>query len=315
MGVAAPRRFSRIFGDEAVLARLERLGKNPRTFPNLVSVGFPERQLHDARRWYLEEATSAVERYAGRRMAEGFFEDEALLALLCRFFECTDWKLEGSPWFFSPEDYRRCFRALVGPVQFHSALLEKGEGAERWDGFFLKLPFDLGMEQAKRALWEELCRAEYYWKPLRTYAHLRAEALFGYLTRTLNILDVNPERYNYHWEAEFRERFQRTLRRFEQRLEAAVRLWQELRRERREERYRFRAGLGLGRLALGQELVQAFALLELDPARATVEDVRRAFRRKSKGVHPDHGGSEDAFKRLARYTDLVEAWINRHADA
>ena len=54
-------RFSRIFGDVAVLSRLEHLGKNPRHFEHLVTVGFPEHQLRETRDWYYKDATTAVE--------------------------------------------------------------------------------------------------------------------------------------------------------------------------------------------------------------------------------------------------------------
>ena len=41
----------------------------------------------------------------------------------------------------------------------------------------------------------------------------------------------------------------------------------------------------------------AFAVLGL-PAGAGVEDVREAYRRKVKEVHPDHGGDEEQFKQV-----------------
>src|SRR5579863_1773244 len=43
----------RVIGDGAVLARLERLGRNPRVFPYLVKAGFPPDQLTEACSWYV----------------------------------------------------------------------------------------------------------------------------------------------------------------------------------------------------------------------------------------------------------------------
>lgn len=297
--------FTRVFGNEAVLSRLERLGRNPRTFPNLVEAGFPGGQLNAAREGYARRASNGVEHYASLNMARGFFEDESLLRLLCQSFECTDWKLENSPWFFSRDDYERFFSALIEPVEFQTAQIEQGFGEERWDQHFAKLPFDLGMERAKQALWDDIAHQEHYWKPLSTYSHLRAEALFGYLKRTLNVQHFTPDRYNYYWEAMFRERFYRAMRRFEQTLESAVRLWQELKRERR---HRFQIN-DYGTGIMGRELLQAYSVLGLAAAEATLADVRRAFRALSKTTHPDHGGTPEAFQRLSRAKDLVEAWL------
>jgi hypothetical protein len=303
--------FTRVFGNEAVLSRLERLGRNPRVFANLVEAGFPPRQLVDARQLFAQTAGSSVEHYASQNMARGFFEDESLLKLLCRYFECTDWKLENSPWFFSQDDYEHFFSALIEPVEFQSAQLERGFSEAQWGGFFARLPFDLGMERAKQALWDDICRQEHYWKPLSTYAHLRAEALLGYLKRTLNISHFTPDRYNYHWEGLFRQRFYRGMRRFEQKLEEAVRLWRELKRERRH-RFQYQDYSALSAAALGHDVLQAFAGLGLEPGTATLAGVRRAFRQLSKETHPDHGGSHEAFQRLGRYKELAEAWLTRY---
>jgi hypothetical protein len=304
--------FSRVFGNEAVLVRLERLGRDSRIFPHLVKAGFPPRQLTEASRWFAESAGSPVEFYASQNLARGFFEDESLLKLLCRYFECTDWKLENSPWFFSRDEYDRFFATLTEPVEFQTAQLEQGLGEERWGPFFHHIPFDLGMERARQALWEDIFRQEHYWKPLSVYAHVRAEALAGYLVRTVNINRFTPGRYNYHWEGIFRERFHRALRRFEQRLEEQVRLWEEVRRERRSQRLHQRGFDNMGLLSLSRELTQAFGVLGLSPARATPQSVRRAFRRLSKETHPDQGGSPEAFRRLSRSKELVEAWLTRH---
>jgi hypothetical protein len=306
--------FSRVFGNEAVLSRLERLGRNPRVLPNLVEAGFPPRQLIDASQLFAQTAGNAVEFYASQNMARGFFEDESLLKLFCRYFECTDWKLENSPWFFSQDDYERFYAALIEPVEFQVAQLEQGFDEPRWSPYFARLPFDLGMERAKQALWDEICHQEHYWKPLGTYAHLRAEAMLGYLKRTIHIQHFTPDRFNYYWEGEFRQRFYRTMRRFEQKLEEVLRLWQELKREHRH-RFRYQDYTTLSTVTLGQELLQAFAFLGLEPAKATVSEVRQAFRRLSKETHPDHGGSHESFQRLAHYKELAEAWLTRHSDA
>ena len=307
MPALSPANFTRVFGNEAVLSRLERLGRNPRILPNLVEAGFPAPQLIAAREGFARRASSAVEHYARLNMARGFYEDESLLRLFCQDFECTDWKLENSPWFFAQDDYERFFAALIEPVDFQTAQLEQGLGESRWGPYFARLPFDLGMERAKNALWEDLCHQEHYWKPLSTYAHLRAEALFGYLKRTLNVQHFTPDRYNYYWERAFRERFYRAMRRFEQKLEAALRLWQELKRE-RQHRFRFN-DYGAG--PMGHEVLLAFSHLGLEAATADLDEVRLAFRRLSKTTHPDHGGSQEAFQRLSHHRDVAELWLSR----
>ena len=304
--------FTRVFGNGAVLSRLERLGRNPRVFPNLVDAGFPAQQLVAASQLFAQSAGNPVEHYASQNMARGFFEDESLLKLFCRYFECTDWKLENSPWFFSQDDYQRFHTALIEPVEFQTAQLDGGFSESRWGKYFVKLPFDLGMERAKQALWDDICHQDHFWKPLNTYAHLRAEAMFGYLKRTLDIRHFTPDRFNYYWEGEFRQRFYRAMRRFEQKLEEAVRLWQELKRERRH-RFQYQDYSALSAAVWGHELLQAFSFLGLEPTTATVDAVRRAFRRLSKETHPDQGGSHEAFQKLAHYKDLAEAWLTRHS--
>ena len=104
------------------------------------------------------------------------------------------------------------------------------------------------------------------------------------------------------------------MRGFEQKLEEAVRFWQELRHERKH-RFQYNDYGTLAAGILGQELLAAFACLRLDPGRATVYGVRRAFRRLSKETHPDHGGSPEAFQRLIRSKELAEDWLTRHAQA
>jgi hypothetical protein len=303
--------FTRVFGNQAVLSRLERLGRNPRVLPNLVEAGFPARQLVGASQLFAQTAGNPVEHYASQNMARGFFEDESLLKLFCRYFECTDWKLENSPWFISQEDYQRFYGALIEPVEFQTAQLESGFSEERWAPYFARLPFDLGMERAKQALWDDIAHQEHFWKPMATYAHLRSEAMLGYLRRTLDVRHFSPDRFNYYWEGEFRRRFHRAMRRFEQKLEEAVRLWQELKREQRH-RFRYQDYSALSAAVLGHDLLSAFSLLGLEPATASVEDVRRAFRRLSKETHPDHGGSHEAFQKLAHCKELCEAWLTRY---
>ncbi|HEX7929052.1 MAG TPA: hypothetical protein VF678_15760, partial [bacterium] len=232
MAFGGSSQIDRVYGDSAVLGRLERLGRNARVFPNLVKAGFPPGQLAQASQWFQRDAQSAVERHASQHLARGFFEDETLLRLFCQYFDCTDWKLENSPWFVSREDYARFFHEVIGPVEFETAQLEGGGGEERWGVYFLKLPFDLGMEQAKRALWKDICHREHYWKPLSDYTHLRAEQLFQYIQRTFDIVTFTPDFYHYHWERTFRGQLYQAMRHFSEALEHAVRRWREQRKER-----------------------------------------------------------------------------------
>jgi DnaJ-domain-containing protein 1 len=61
--------------------------------------------------------------------------------------------------------------------------------------------------------------------------------------------------------------------------------------------------------AEGDPLEAAFAELGV-PAGASQEEVKRAYRRKVKEVHPDQGGDEDAFRRVREaYTT-----VSQHAD-
>lgn len=305
--------FSHVFGNEAVLSRLERLGRSTRIFPHLVQVGFPAPQLEGASRWFAETAGSPVDLYASDNMAKGFFEDESLLTLFCRYFECTDWKLENSPWFFSHEDYDRFFNALLEPLETASQQLEQGLGEERWGGFFEKMPFDLALEQVKQELWSEVARQDFYWKPLASYTHLRAEKLYGYLSRSVNILKVDFDACNYHWERLFRERLHDMLKAIEKQLAAAVPLWGELKRERTRPRRGRRDLEGRAVLFGTREVLQAFSALNLNAGSATLRQVRDAFRRLSKAAHPDSGGSPEAFRRLTRCKEVAEAWLARHA--
>ena len=303
-------RFSRVFGDVAILARLEHLGKNPRQFENLVGVGFPEHQLHETRDWYHRDATTAVERYAADKMAQGFFEDESLLEVFCRYYECTDWKLVGSPWFFSAQDYRRFNKVLIDPVEFHIAQLEQGLGEEHWGVNFLKLPYDLGMERAKRSLWQEICQRDFYWKPHASYTHLRAEQLFQYLKRNVNIVNFSVNQFNYKWERNFRKQFHASLKRFEEALERCVRRWQDQRKDKTRSGFRYESYRAV-QPRDGAPLHAALGHLELDLETVTLKRLRNAFRRLSKQAHPDHGGTPEAFRTLSTYKDVVETWLHR----
>lgn len=303
-------RFSRVFGDVAILSRLEKLGKGPRNFDNLVGVGFPSHQLDEVRAWYADTAKTPVERYAADKLALGFFEDEPLLRIFCNYFECTDWKLEGSPWFFSQQDYNRFFKVLIDPVEFHIAQLEAGAGEERWGTSFLKLPFDLGMEDAKRSLWREICKREFFWKPQTSYIHLRADQLFQYLKRTVNIEEFASDRFNYNWEQSFRARFQDSLHRFESVLERNVRGWQEKRKEKSSSGFHYGSFRSI-RHGGEATLMRALEYLGLDRATATLNGLQRTFRRLSKQTHPDHGGTPEEFRRLSAYKEVVESWLQR----
>ncbi|HUJ77089.1 MAG TPA: J domain-containing protein, partial [bacterium] len=307
LGIA---RTGRVLGDGAVLERLARLGREPRLFPNMIRAGFPPEQLAEARDWYIRDASTALERYASQQLARGFFEDETLLALLCRFYACTDWRLENSPWFFSAEDYQRFFHELVGPVDFATAQLEAGLGEERWGGFFLKLPFDLGMEQALRSLWTDIAQRDHYWKAQAGYTHLRAEALYQYLLRTLDVANFTADFYHYHWERDFRGQLHGALQRFRHALEDAARRWEEQRRERMRTFAYHAFGSGPG-LVLRLDVLQALAYLGLEREALTPRSLRAAFRQRSKQSHPDHGGSEEAFQELARHRQVLEDWLEQ----
>jgi hypothetical protein len=305
---------SRVIGDGAVLARLERLGRDPRVFPNLVKAGFPPEQLAEASTWYIRDARSGIERHAGQQLSQGYYDDEPLLTLLCRYFGCTDWKLESSPWFFGPEDYERFFQAYLGPIDYAVAQLEAGEGETRWGEFFLKLPFDLGMEEAVRSLWGGILHRDPYWKPRSDYTHLRAETLSSYVQRNLDVLRFTPDHYHYYWERQFRAQLYEALARFRQTLEVAVRHWQEQRRERAE---RFNRGTYLGGrvVLMDLDVLRALDYLGLELGTVDEKALRTAFRQRSKDCHPDRGGDPTEFQELSRHKDIVETWLRLRRDA
>jgi hypothetical protein len=301
--------LDRIYGNEAVLSRLEHLGRNPRTLPNLTASGFPLQQLDDARNWYSDTASTPVEHYASQNMTRGFFEDESLLNLFCRYFECEDWKLESSPWFFSGLEYDRLFSALIEPIEFETLRLTQGIGVERWGSFFLKLPFELGMEKARIALWGDICHQEHYFRLSKDYLHLRAGAMFGYLQRTLDLSRFSPAHFNYQWEGVFRERLRIALRAFENTLEEALRIWLEVNRE-------WKGGgrwISRARSQGTRQLIEAFTVFGLSPDTATLRKLRSAFRHLSKQAHPDQGGTPAAFRKLTHCKDVMEAWLTQRA--
>lgn len=301
--------LDRIYGNEAVLSRLEHLGRNPRTLPNLTASGFPLQQLDDARNWFSDAASTPVEHYASRNMARGFFEDESLLNLFCRYFECEDWKLESSPWFFSGLEYDRLFSALIEPIEFATRQLAQGIGVERWGSLFLKLPFELGMEKAKMVLWEDICQQEHYFRLGKDYSHLRAEAMFGYLQRTLDLSRFSPANFNYQWEGVFRERLQIALRAFGNTLEGALRIWLKVNREGEGGRRWSARALSRG----ARQLIEAFTVFGLSPETADLRKLGSAFRRLSKRAHPDQGGTPEAFRNLTQCKDVMEAWLIQQA--
>ena len=313
MGAKTKGKMFRIYGEDAVLTRLDRLGANPRTFDNLVSVGFPPQQLEEARSWYREEAISHVQHYAAQRMETGFFEDEPLLEILCRFFQCTDWKLEKSPWFLSLDDYNKFNRTLLDPVKFHVHQVNTGVGEARWGNFFLKLPFDLGMERALRSLWEEIIHGEYYWDRRQSYIHLRSANLLKYLERTVDIMRFSEHQFNYNWEKRFRRLFKPELVEFRDALERAVRNWEERRRE-KTRRFSYGPFNGIAGMR-HSELLLAFKYFDLEPATANQSELNKSYRRLSKQYHPDQGGSDEDFKRLSTYKELVESWLQDHHPA
>lgn len=315
MALFGSNKYSRVFGDDAVLMRLDRLGGAARVFEGLVRVGFPPEQLADAVKMFIKGAKTPVERFAGQQMLHGIFEDESLQQFFVNYFECTDWKLESSPWFLSRDDYKKFYRVLLEPVDFHVEQLQAGFGEERWGGSFVKLPFDLGMKRAKRSLWEEIIQQEYYWKPQTSYVHLRAQHMFAYLRQTMAPSGFSPNSFSYEWERTFRVRFAGALESFTEELERWVRNWQEDRKERAGSRFQYQQYRIGVQPPLRVELNEALTVLGLDSQPVTLDDVRQSFRQLSKSTHPDGGGSPEKFRRLVASKDTLESWLRIRGDA
>ena len=300
---------SRVFGDDAVLRVLERVGRQPRTFGNLTEAGFPPAQLEEARQNFIQAAETPVERHAARRMGQGFFDDEELLTVFCRYYGCTDWRLEGSPLFFARLDYEKLYHALTSPFEFEASLLDRGHGQERWAHLFLRLPFDLAMTNAKATLWDDVRRREQYWHRQVRYRDLRAANLFQYLNRHVQVSDFSRDVFFFNWEREFRWRLDAAMRAFQEALERALRRWQEERNQgRRESQFRY-GDFGDAAAQLLPSVREAMLRLEVELEAATLDDVRRAFRKLSKSAHPDQGGSDESFRLLANCREVAEAWI------
>ena len=310
MNLTSPAGISRIYGDTAVLQKLERLGRQPRLFANLVKAGFPERQLSDACQWFIQSAKSGVENYSANLMRRGVLEDESFASLLCRYFECTDWKLEYSPWFFSPQDHEKQLKEMLRPMELETEKLERGAGEKDWFGYFEKLPHDLGIERAKLGLWRDMANTDYEWKAKASYLHIRAGNIFDYLHSNINVLRFSPDIFNYNWEREYRQRIHLAFKRFESALGYSVQLWQETRRgEQRKARFRYNDFQAERYAAFQGDVSAALRQLELNPANATLAALQRNFRRLSKSTHPDHGGSPEVFQRLTTNRELLEQWL------
>ena len=300
---------SRVLGDDAVLRTLERVGRQPRTFGNLTEAGFPPGQLDEARQNFIQAAETPVDRHAARRMSQGFFDDEELLTVFCRYYGCTDWRLEGSPLFFAKLDYEKLYHALTSPFEFEASLLDQGHGQERWAHLFLRLPFDLAMTNAKATLWDDVRRREQYWHRQVNYRDLRAANLFQYLNRHVQVSGFVRDVFSFNWEREFRGRLDAAMRAFQEALERALRRWQEERNQgRRESQFRY-GDFGDAAAQPLPSVREALLRLELELESVTLEDVRRAFRKLSKSAHPDQGGSDESFRLLANCREVAEAWI------
>lgn len=310
MKTPAFEKYYRVIGVDAVLDRLSKVGKNPRTLENLIKAGFPEIQLTLAKDEYATTAKSNVARYAVQKMSEGVFEDESLLEIFCRYYECTDWKLEQSPWFFSKGDYRKFFQAVLSPIEFQIALLKQFKGKDRWEKIFQKNPFTQGLEKAKLSLWDEVCRGEYYWKPMSGYPHQRAADLFTYLIRVIEPVQFSPNQFSYRWEKPFRKRLLQSMTRFEEALDQALRVWQETGKAKKKAHFR-PGNYQWVDVSLEKLLQEALHFLELEANTVTEKSLAQAFRRISKQAHPDKGGSPEDFRKLSTHKTIVESWLKQ----
>jgi hypothetical protein len=300
---------TRVLGDDSVLRTLERVGRQSRTFGSLLAAGFPSGQLDEARQNFILAAETPVERHAGRRMTKGFFDDEDLVTVFCRYYGCTDWRLEGSPLFFAKLDYEKLYHALTSPFEFEANLLDQGHGQERWAHLFLRLPFDLAITRAKATLWDDVRRREQYWHRQVSYRDLRAANLFQYLSRHVQVSEFSRDIFFFNWEREFRRRLDAAMQTFQEALERALRRWLEERnQERRESQFHY-GDFGDGPARSLLSVREAMLRLELEWESATLDDVRRAFRRQSMAAHPDQGGSDESFRLLANCREVAENWI------
>jgi hypothetical protein len=211
--------------------------------------------------------------------------------------------------FFARLDYERFYHDLTHPFEFEASLLDQGHGRERWEGMFLRLPFDLAMMRAKSTLWDDVRHREHYWARQASYRDLRAQKLFDYLSRHVQVANFSRDVFYFNWEREFRWRLEDSMRLFQEALERALRRWQEARNQERSQsgfQYgTFREELPLSLLTAREAMLR----LELDLESATLEDVRRSFRRLSKRAHPDQGGSDESFRLLAACREVAETWI------
>ena len=301
----------RVLGDKPVLRLLERVGRNPRTFVNLVQAGFPASQLERTRIDYARTAETPVEKCAARRMNEGHFDDEDLAQVFCRYYECDEWKLENSPLFFAKLDYERFTRSMLSPIEFEVEHLDGAAGEKKWGAIFLRYPFHLGMEKAKHIIWDEVCHKEHYWRNQSTYRGLRAQNLFQYLGARIDPSSLDIEIFFFNWEREFRIRLAAAMRKFQEALEHGVRRWQDV-RNREKRRARFTPGnFSAPDDSPLVEIREAMRHLGLDFLTATLWELGRNYRRLSKTAHPDHGGSDASFRYLSACREIVEVWIRR----
>ncbi|PSP95320.1 molecular chaperone DnaJ [Halobacteriales archaeon QS_1_68_44] len=113
----------------------------------------------------------------------------------------------------------------------------------------------------------------------------------------------------YQSSGKLRERVRRTQRAGGRQRESRGGFGAGARREARRDRQRARNGgrrRPWGQTASDLSPAEAYRRLDLENG-ADESEVRRAYRRKVKEVHPDRGGDEEAFKRVTEaYETLVE---------
>ncbi len=316
----------RLVGDEPVLLRLAKLGGKPRHFVHLVQAGFPPRQLWQASCWWLEEARLPLEICAAKSIQRhGFYEDDALLALLVRYYGCTDWRLEKSPWFFSSQEYDRLFRWLLQPAWRVIEHLEAGnpECEQEWTLHFTRVPYAIGMQYCRQRLWLEhmLCR-DIPWQAPKGYVTQQAKVLLGYLTKRVNVLRIQHTQARYPWEQNFLSLLAPVMERFEHTLEMALRRMRARQRKQaardgfKHHDYTQQKNGSDGHLrnkkmpTMGM-VRQALVAFGLSATKVDLAQVKQAFRRLSKGRHPDHGGTEEGFCELLRQKETLETWLAR----